>query len=145
MIHHLAVRMRDMHALGFVHRDLKPANIMWLPRQNRWTVIDFGCVAQVGDTATLGFSYPYAAPEVIAAYRKGDTKMVVTVCALFFLWSTSPIDYLQTSFKLKDLFRFGESNTQRSAPQHHAYCMLNHLEHAFLHPLLHPVPQHTCV
>ena len=45
---HLAMRMRDFHALGYVHRDLKPGNVMWLPRENRWTVIDFGCAARTG-------------------------------------------------------------------------------------------------
>ena len=62
-------RLADMHAAGFVHRDLKPANVMWLPRQNRWTVIDFGCVARVGEEAPLCFSLAYAAPEVAVAYR----------------------------------------------------------------------------
>ena len=57
-----------MHALGYVHRDLKPANVMWLPRQNRWTVIDFGCVARAGEAAPLSFTLAYAAPEVARAY-----------------------------------------------------------------------------
>ena len=56
MIHHLALRMRDFHALGYVHRDLKPGKVMWLPRENRWTIIDFGCVARTGEFARLGFS-----------------------------------------------------------------------------------------
>ena len=38
--------MAEFHAAGFVHRDLKPGNVMWLPRANRWTVIDFGCAAR---------------------------------------------------------------------------------------------------
>ena len=45
VIYHIAQRMAEFHAAGFVHRDLKPGNVMWLPRTNRWTVIDFGCAA----------------------------------------------------------------------------------------------------
>ena len=53
-----------------MHRDLKPANVMWLPRQNRWTVIDFGCVARIGQKAPLSFTLAYAAPEVVTAYQR---------------------------------------------------------------------------
>jgi serine/threonine protein kinase len=79
MILQLAVRLKELHALGYVHRDLKPGNVMWLPRENRWTVIDFGCVARTGESARLGFSIKYAAPEVIAAYRSGATTMIAHV------------------------------------------------------------------
>jgi serine/threonine protein kinase len=48
MIQHVAERLATLHAAGYVHRDLKPANVMWLPRANRWTIIDFGCVAKAG-------------------------------------------------------------------------------------------------
>jgi serine/threonine protein kinase len=82
MMHQLALRLRDLHALGYVHRDLKPGNVMWLPRENRWTVIDFGCVARTGEDARLGFSVAYAAPEVIAAYRRGAPTMVAQVLLL---------------------------------------------------------------
>ena len=68
ILSNVARRSADMHAAGFVHRDLKPANVMWLPRQNRWTVIDFGCIARVGEKAPLNFSLAYAAPEVAVAY-----------------------------------------------------------------------------
>jgi serine/threonine protein kinase len=80
MILQLAVRLKELHALGYVHRDLKPGNVMWLPRENRWTVIDFGCVARTGESARLAFSVKYAAPEVIAAYRSGATTMIAQVC-----------------------------------------------------------------
>jgi serine/threonine protein kinase len=80
MILQLAVRLKELHALGYVHRDLKPGNVMWLPRENRWTVIDFGCVARIGESARLGFSVKYAAPEVITAYRRGANTMIVQVC-----------------------------------------------------------------
>ena len=84
MMHQLALRMSDFHAAGYVHRDLKPANVMWLPRENRWTVIDFGCAARTGESAKLAFSLTYAAPEVISAYRRGAQTMVAQVlcCAV---------------------------------------------------------------
>ena len=71
MIHHLALRLRDFHALGYVHRDLKPGNVMWLPRENRWTILDFGCAARVGVHAPLAYTLVYAPPEVMAAAAAG--------------------------------------------------------------------------
>jgi serine/threonine protein kinase len=79
MILQLALRIKELHALGYVHRDLKPANVMWLPRANRWTVIDFGCVARTGEIAKLAFSVRYAAPEVMAALRSGAQTMQIQV------------------------------------------------------------------
>jgi serine/threonine protein kinase len=64
--------------VGYVHRDIKPGNIMWLPRQNRWTLIDFGCAARIGEEANIGYSLAYAAPEVIHAVRDGKRRMVAT-------------------------------------------------------------------
>ena len=74
---HIAERLKDLHAAGYVHRDLKPGNIMWLPRQNRWTLIDFGCASRTGERAPLGFTVAYAAPEVIQEYQAGGRGMVV--------------------------------------------------------------------
>lgn len=71
MIANMAERVCDLHARGWVHRDLKPANIMWLPRTNRWTVIDFGCAAPRGVQAPLSFTLGYAAPEVAIALTAG--------------------------------------------------------------------------
>lgn len=79
MINQLATRLKELHELGYIHRDLKPGNVMWLPRENRWTVIDFGCVARTGTPARLAFSLTYAAPEVIAAYRQGEQTMCAKV------------------------------------------------------------------
>jgi eukaryotic-like serine/threonine-protein kinase len=83
MMQQLAQRLSDLHELGLVHRDLKPGNVMWLPRENRWTVIDFGCVAQAGKDARMGFTLAYAAPEVIAAHRRGAKSMVAEVLILY--------------------------------------------------------------
>lgn len=80
MIHHLAIRIKAFHAHGLVHRDIKPGFVMWLPRQNRWTIIDFGCVARTGQQTKLRYTLGYAAPEVIAACCRGDMTMVVEVC-----------------------------------------------------------------
>ena len=69
VLSNISKRMADMHDAGFVHRDLKPANVMWLPRENRWTVIDFGCVARINAMAPLSFTLAYAAPEAVHAYE----------------------------------------------------------------------------
>ena len=82
MMLQLALRMKDFHAMGYVHRDLKPGNVMWLPRENRWTVIDFGCAARTGTPAPLAFSLAYAAPEVVGAHRRGAPTIEAQVrCA----------------------------------------------------------------
>eukprot|EP00892_Ulva_mutabilis_P002882 jgi/Ulvmu1/12595/UM092_0025.1 len=78
VIQHIAKRLADLHAAGYAHRDLKPSNVMWLPRENRWTLIDFGCAARIGQAATMGFSPVYAAPEVIQAVRAGHRQILVT-------------------------------------------------------------------
>ena len=75
---HVTERLTDLHACGYVHRDIKPGNVMWLPRKNRWTLIDFGCAARAGRKARKGFSYSYAAPEVIRAVRAGEPLFDVT-------------------------------------------------------------------
>ena len=72
VLSNISQRLADMHDAGYVHRDLKPANVMWLPRENRWTIIDFGCVARDGEIAPLNFTLAYAAPEVVRAYHNGE-------------------------------------------------------------------------
>ena len=80
--HHICECLLDLHAAGYVHRDLKPANIMWLPSQNRWTLIDFGCAARIGEPARTGFTLTYAAPEAIRAVFRDDERTIVATEAL---------------------------------------------------------------
>ena len=78
VLSNFASRLATMHEAGYVHRDLKPANVMWLPRQNRWTVIDFGCVARIGEVAPLCFTLAYASPELVIAHEGGTSRLEVT-------------------------------------------------------------------
>lgn len=91
MIHQLAMRLNDLHSSGYVHRDLKPANVMWLPRENCWTIIDFGCVATIGSTVRSAFTIGYAAPEAVYAHRSGNPMMTVTEA--LDVWSLGVISY----------------------------------------------------
>lgn len=75
---HIARRVADLHAAGYAHRDLKPSNTMWLARENKWTLIDFGCAARIGTDAPLIYSLGYAPPEVVAADRAGVRAIPVT-------------------------------------------------------------------
>ena len=59
-----------------VHRDLKPANILWLPRLNAWTIIDFACAAPCGQVREPAFTLQYAAPEAVRAAACGEGMIV---------------------------------------------------------------------
>eukprot|EP00892_Ulva_mutabilis_P004146 jgi/Ulvmu1/2102/UM125_0006.1 len=85
VLSNISQRLADMHDAGYVHRDLKPANVMWLPRENRWTIIDFGCVAPDGEIAPLNFTLAYAAPEVVKAYH--DSEPVIRSSTALDAWS----------------------------------------------------------
>ena len=67
------------HQHKIVHRDLKPSNVIWLARRNRWTVIDFGCVAPIGAKCRPAYSLPYVAPETLRAH--GASKAVTASVA----------------------------------------------------------------
>ena len=90
IVHHICECLEDLHKAGYVHRDLKPANIMWLPSQNRWTLIDFGCAARIGTEARMGFSLAYAAPEVVRAYFR-EQKTTITATAALDAWSVGVV------------------------------------------------------
>ena len=75
VLSHVSARLADMHEAGYVHRDVKPANVMWLPRENRWTVIDFGCAARIGESVALAFTLTYGAPEVVDAFETQQRRV----------------------------------------------------------------------
>ena len=83
-IMHIAERLEALHAAGYVHRDLKPSNVIWLSRRNRWTVIDFGCVAEIGAPCRAAFSLPYVAPETLRAHAQ---KSALTASVAVDAWS----------------------------------------------------------
>jgi serine/threonine protein kinase len=71
VIANVSIRLSSMHEAGYAHRDVKPANVMWLPRENQWTLIDFGCAAPLNEEAPLSYTLTHAAPEVIKAWKAG--------------------------------------------------------------------------
>lgn len=91
MFSHVAKRVKDLHEAGYVHRDLKPANVMYLTRAKCWTLIDFGCVARIGEHAKTALTLNYAPPEVIAAYRIKQSTVVA--CESMDAWSVGMLIY----------------------------------------------------
>jgi serine/threonine protein kinase len=74
---HVSQRIADLHKEGFVHRDLKPGNIMWQTRTFSWVLIDFGLVARIQESAPVGCTPGYAAPETALALLQGHKKIIV--------------------------------------------------------------------
>ena len=88
----VAERVAELHDAGYIHRDLKPGNIMLLPKEERWAIVDYGCVARVGVSEPLRFSLAYAAPEVVRTAMQPDSKGIVADSA-FDAWSMGVIAF----------------------------------------------------
>jgi serine/threonine protein kinase len=74
---HVSQRIADLHKEGYVHRDLKPGNIMWQPRTYTWVLIDFGLVSRIRESAPVGCTPAYAAPETALALLQGQKQVIV--------------------------------------------------------------------
>ena len=115
MLANIAKRLEYLHSHGFVHRDLKPSNVMWLPRENRWTLIDFGCAARIGRPASISFSLRYAAPEVIEALTLGAREM--TPHPSLDSWSLGVLAFeLLTGAPAFDLLQEGPAEARNPPP-----------------------------
>eukprot|EP00892_Ulva_mutabilis_P005913 jgi/Ulvmu1/3694/UM017_0111.1 len=88
---HAVRALRRLHEFGYAHRDIKPGNILRRPKQHDWTLIDFGCTAQIGSTAGLSFSLKYAAPEVVHALEVGSRS--IHVDAAVDIWAIGVIAF----------------------------------------------------
>ena len=45
---HAVRALKKLHSFGYAHRDIKPGNILRRHKQHDWTLIDFGCTAEIG-------------------------------------------------------------------------------------------------
>lgn len=88
----VAERVAELHEAGYIHRDLKPGNITLMQRDERWAIVDYGCVARVGVSEPLRFSLAYAAPEVVRTAMQPDSKGIVADPA-FDAWSLGVIAF----------------------------------------------------
>jgi len=77
-----AAALSDAHASGIAHRDLKPENLMFNPKTQKLTVIDWGESTPVDSSEPRGH-YDYRPPEWKSANARGDAHDVyalATIC-----------------------------------------------------------------
>jgi len=78
-----------LHSLGYAHRDLKPDNIMKFGE--KWKLIDFDSVCQIGEDSNIAYTPRYAAPEVVKEDERGERKIKVE--SEHDMWSLGVIAY----------------------------------------------------
>eukprot|EP00892_Ulva_mutabilis_P000459 jgi/Ulvmu1/10413/UM062_0009.1 len=88
---HVTERVSTLHAAGVVHRDLKPANVLWRPRHHAWTLIDYGCAADIASTTRLTFSMAYSPPEALCTLHAG--AHTITSDPASDIWAIGVITY----------------------------------------------------
>ncbi|WP_241227186.1 serine/threonine-protein kinase [Bifidobacterium callimiconis] len=83
------------HKQGIIHRDLKPGNIL-ISAQGLPLLADFGISATIYATGVMGFSIPWAPPEVLTGRSSGsETADIYSLAATLFalLVGRSPFEY----------------------------------------------------
>lgn len=53
----------DLHTNNLCHNDIKPSNMIYCEAINKYKLIDFGSVRQIGSKAMVGFAYAFAHPK----------------------------------------------------------------------------------
>ena len=61
----VARALTRLHALGVLHLDIKPSNILWDPKTDHATLVDYDLATPAAEAGSRG-TLPYAAPEVLA-------------------------------------------------------------------------------
>ena len=87
----VAALTNDLHKLGYVHRNLKGSNVLWLERESRWALVDFACMARIGEATELSFTLSYAPPEAARALYQQRTA--IASCPSHDAWSVGVIGY----------------------------------------------------